>query len=231
MKYAEFERQALRLLDAPLGGLGFQHHGGAYFKRMHESWLDVLFFDLDRASKDAFTACIGISVPQVDEHLRKILPANGPPALLVSKYLGQLAKSGRGSQAWYRFGKSIPLADAVEQMLRDFEDQAVTWLDRFKSLEDVCAEYRRQRVSDVDGSQARSDPMAWAVYGLLLRECGRASEGTEWLSRAHGEVSTPLYSVDGREFSREKGPGARAVPRPSQERALASVLEDLLRRA
>jgi Domain of unknown function (DUF4304) len=229
MKYSDFEREAVGLITPPMATLGFSHYAGAYFKREHAKWWDAFFFDLDRASKDAFTLCVGFHVPAVAERLRRLLPVE-MPTLLVGDFLGALPRGKGGSQTWYRFGRSEPLSDAIAHAVDDFRGHAIPWLGRFKNFTDVVAEYRARKIEDPSG-HPRKDPMAWAIYGLLLLESENTEEARRWLSMAHDDLSKPLYSADGRRFLTEKIPGARAVPRPPQEKELARLLTGILQGA
>jgi hypothetical protein len=227
MKYADFERKMRGLMDAPMAAMGFSWRSGPYFTRARHEWLDVIFFDLDRASTDAFTANVGIHLPSIAQRLARITPGD-IPAPIVSEYLGRLEDDGRGSQTWYRFGRSVPLATAVDQMVLDLKKQGVPWLSRFGTLEDIAAEYRRRRVIDVKTGEPKLDPVAWSVYGFILMESGSREEGTRWISKARDQLTKPMYTVDGRRFLFEPVPGAKPIPRPPQEQALVSVLAQAL---
>lgn len=215
MKYEKFEREMNSLLMDPASQLGFSHEVGPYFSRPRHSWKDVFFYDLDRASKDRFSVCVGIHVPAVVEELADLVDPK-LPAPLSYRFLGQ----GEG-QRWYRF-KDASLAAAVETMMADFQREAEPWLRRFSDLRQICEAYYDQRVAAAGAT--KSDPIAWAVYGFLLALANHADEADRWLRRSLEEVSRPLYVVGGR-VSSDPAPGAKEVSRPPQERVLRALLE------
>ncbi len=223
MRYREFERQAVPLFSKALEEFSFKHHEGPYFVRGRNSWQDVLFFDLERPSGDAFSVCVGIHVPMVRRRFSQILDVNVPTPD-ISSFLGRLGDGGKGSQRWYRFGRPISLSEAISKSIEDFRGEVPPWLASFQTIDDVAAEYRRRNIGDATNWERTRNAIPLAIYGFLLIEAGRRQDGRGWLKRAQEEVSKPLYELNGT-FSTEKGTGAREVVRSRQERVLSQILE------
>jgi hypothetical protein len=222
MTAADFKKIAAPYLTERLGPLGFAHFGGIYFTRVRSALRDIVFLDLERASGKAFCVVLGVDAPAVGDRLTQ-LSGSGVPGPMVSRHLGRTDRGG--IQKWFRFAKAERLPTALEEMLIDFRDGGLPWLDSLRSVESLAALYYRNRAGPLlpDGTERRADAVAWVVYGWLLGEIGRAHEGAEWLSKARAELAKPLY-MKGGQLLTSPAPGAKQVERPSLHRELARIL-------
>jgi hypothetical protein len=115
---------------------------------------------------------------------------------------------------------------AMDAMWTDFNVQAEPWLRKFNTIEEIAWAFYEQRLKEnlVEGKMRRPDPIAWAIYGWLLAQSGKAEESHEWLNKAQDEVTKPIYVKRGRIYS-EKIAGARQIPRADPEQRLKEILE------
>lgn len=205
----DFDRQVPKIIAPALGELGFEHAQRTCFLRPRNSWKDVLFSDLDQASKDCFYIVTGIHVPFVNQALRPLVEDDFPGALLWQ----------HGPKRYF-FGMNQSLEAALAEMLQDFRTGGLAWLEQFHSLEDVVAVYRR---GSIDAPRGPS-PVDWTTYGLLLQMLGRNDEASEWFERAKEELRKPIFT-DGQRFYNERRPGTRRMAQPPSERKLLQWLE------
>lgn len=215
---AEFNRHVPKIIAPALRSLGFEPERHGCFLRPHDRWSDVIFCDLNQASKDCFYTVIGVHIPLVTRAKRAVLGSDFPAAQ-ISRALNFDSKK-LGSQKWYFFGSNGPLEAALDEMLQDFRTVGVPWLEQFRSFQDVVETYYRERIREGE----RSSPAQWTTYGLLLQELGRREEATEWFERAKEELRKPIFS-DGQRFYHERRPGTRQVPPLTSDRKLLELLE------
>jgi hypothetical protein len=208
--------------------LGFTENEPGAFMRVCAGFVQGFGFSPNRSVTQFFVP-VGVTVPALWPK-NDFIDQGHYPSLIVSRRLGEFRKKMRGLDEWYPCATDAEFRAALPRVKADFVAQAVPWLERFKTLEDVASDYYFYRIGPPTGGGRRPpDPFAWAMYGWLLQAIGKNEEAKGWLEKAYYEVRMPLFIDRTGRFVSEHTAGARAYKRPEPEERLEELLRQSLR--
>ena len=212
---------------------GFRAEQQGIFMRPLDNIWHGLAIVMNWHGPDSFYVLHGVHVPALHGKMPYITDRSYR-GFEIDHRLGTYRKNGmEGTDVWYQCRDMRQLDDGLARMFRDFEAWALPWYERFRTLHDVAAEFRRTRIDDPPGDWPKGagprppDPFGWAMYGWMLEEIGHREEANLWLHKAYDEVTKPLYTKDGRMVP-EGVKGARKTRHPPEEERLEELLRQSL---
>jgi len=223
---SEFRRIATDEVLTRFGPLGFTEYDACAFGRERDAFIEGFGLSPD-LSVMQFYVSVGFLIPALWDRERFILGGHSP-GFEISHRLGHFRNNLTGLQTPYHFYTASELRACFNKVYTDFEEQALPWLEKFPTLEDVIAEYYRYRIGPPPGGEKRQpDPFGWAIYGWMLEELGRTEESHEWLTRSYEQLRRTTYMKDGITVA-EGTKGSQAVPPSPEQQRLNQLLRQSL---
>ncbi len=146
-------------------------------------------------------------------------------SVAISQRLGDFRNNMRGSETWYSAGTEPELLESLDAAMKDFEEQAIPWLNKFETVADIAAEYYLRQIATPKGMSRRPpNPFAWADYAWMLDECGRHDEAKTWKERAVKYLEDREIIGEGAGFVMTAGPAN--APRTEAESRLLALLKN-----
>lgn len=158
--------------------LGYAPYASTAFARPHpEGWHEVFWLHTGWSGGDFFSVYYGIAATGLYPD-RPAMPLQQAPVLLNRTLHNSAGSTGLGRADRAQVSAS---AEAVASLYRQ---QALPWLDGFKSWQDIATEFahtQSQWLSEAQRGQYSEFFSSQAIYGLLLLKAGQTRAARRWL--------------------------------------------------
>ena len=201
---SEFRKLCEEEVASRFGSLGFKEYDAGAFGRERSGFIQGFGLSPDSSLRQ-FCVPVGVLVPALWKKDDYILGAHAP-SFEISHRLGEFRNNCTGIDIWYHFNTERELRSCFDQIYDDFTAQALPWLERFQTLNDVVEEYYRYRLGPLESGEVRPpNPFVSASYAWMLELIGRPHQAREWIVRAREELaqrqSDGLFSAEEQRLS------------------------------
>lgn len=230
MTKRDFDKLTRQLLEPLMLPLGFRDVDAGYYKRPRGALQDVVVLDPARPL-ECYYVLFGIHLPFLRSK-SVFIDGIDQPVAEISHRLGTFSEPPDRNRNWACADRQ-QLETYLPRMVEEFEATALPWFQRYQTILDVAAEFRRREIDEPPGGWPRgvvrppANVFAWATYGWMLEEAGQRQEAVAWLRRAYEVVAQPLFVKDGRPVPAETK-GARRARHPQPEERLEELLRQSL---